>query len=244
MRLLFVILLALVICACSKSPAPSELPAQASHIKQNETKQRLSRYGNPAEYHVNGKTYQVMPVTSDFKQQGIASWYGPNFHKKRTSSGEVYDMYQMTAAHKTLPIPSVVKVKNLENNKEITVLVNDRGPFHGDRIIDLSYAAAKFLGMLKKGTANVTITRISDAKKPLISHYYLQVGAFSHLANAQSFAKKITNIVKQAQIHIENKSHQYLVQVGPISSLKASKAMQQKFINHGYNQTFSLLKLV
>jgi rare lipoprotein A len=116
-----------------------------------------SRYGNPANYEVLGKEYHVMQSAKGFTQNGIASWYGSKFHGQRTSDGEVYDMHKMTAAHKTLPLPSYVEVTNHNNGRKIIVRVNDRGPFHKGRIIDLSYAAAAKLGVTKTGTAPVTI---------------------------------------------------------------------------------------
>lgn len=120
----------------------------------------LSRYGNPASYMVSGKIYTLRSEKEPYHETGIASWYGPGFHRLRTSSGETYDMHSMTAAHKTLPIPCYVKVKNLQNGKEITVRVNDRGPFHEGRIIDLSYAAAKELGVVGSGTAMVDVSSV------------------------------------------------------------------------------------
>lgn len=124
----------------------------------------LSRYGNPATYEVFGKTYHVLKKTQHGDtQKGMASWYGTKFHGRRTSSGEPYDLYSMTAAHKNLPLPTYVSVKNLKNNREIIVKVNDRGPFVGDRIIDLSYAAAKKLGVFEHGTAPVSVTVIDPA---------------------------------------------------------------------------------
>ncbi|GAB1261661.1 septal ring lytic transglycosylase RlpA family protein [Aurantivibrio plasticivorans] len=116
--------------------------------------------GNKSPYTVLGKTYSVLPESHGFTQRGYASWYGRKFHGRRTSNGEVYNMYGMTAAHKNLPIPTFVTVRNIENGKEVIVRVNDRGPFHGDRIIDLTYAAAKKLGFVDKGTAMVEIAAI------------------------------------------------------------------------------------
>ncbi len=123
-----------------------------------------SKYGNKPSYSVLGKTYYVMDKPKDFKQTGIASWYGTKFHGRRTSSWEYYDMFAMTAAHKTLPLPSYVKVTNLENKRSTIVRVNDRGPFHDGRIIDLSYAAAHVLGVASKGTAPVSIELITPPK--------------------------------------------------------------------------------
>ena len=119
-----------------------------------------SRGGNKSTYEVWGKQYHVMPSSSGFTQRGLASWYGEKFHGHLTSNGEVYDMYAMTAAHKNLPLPTFARVTNLENGKAVIVRVNDRGPFHGDRIIDLSYAAASKLGYRKKGVANVLVEAI------------------------------------------------------------------------------------
>ncbi len=120
-----------------------------------------SKRGNPASYEVFGRTYYVMDSADGFVQQGIASWYGPDFHGKTTSSGDLYDMYKMTAAHKTLPIPAYVRVTNLENGKSSVVRVNDRGPFIEGRIIDLSFVAAQKLGVVANGTARVEI-RVLD----------------------------------------------------------------------------------
>ena len=119
-----------------------------------------SRGGNFTPYTVLGKTYRVMKSSKGYKERGDASWYGTKFHGRLTSNGERYDMYAMTAAHKSLPIPTYVTVKNLDNGREIIVRVNDRGPFHEGRIIDLSYAAASKIGMLKKGTARVEVEAI------------------------------------------------------------------------------------
>ena len=121
----------------------------------------LSKYGNPATYEVFGKTYRVAKTAKHGStQKGMASWYGTKFHGRRTSSGEPYDLYGMTGAHKHLPLPTYVCVKNLKNNREVIIKLNDRGPFVSDRIIDLSYAAAKKLGIYEVGTAPVSITVI------------------------------------------------------------------------------------
>lgn len=126
-----------------------------------------SRYGNGRDlgngpgYEVFGQWYSVMDSSADYKERGIASWYGKKFHGNLTSNREVYDMYEMTAAHKSLPLPTYVRVKNLRNNKSIVVRVNDRGPFIGNRIIDLSYSAALKLDMVQDGTAMVEVTAIN-----------------------------------------------------------------------------------
>lgn len=151
-----------------------ERPVSVSHIGEPVPKvEPRTRAGNSSPYKVLGKTYHVMQTPEGYKAQGVASWYGRKFHGRRTANGEIYDMYAMTAAHKTLPIPSYVRVTNLANKRSVIVRVNDRGPFHGDRIIDLSYTAAKKLGFENIGTAKVMVeyidpmTHQQSAPKPV-----------------------------------------------------------------------------
>jgi rare lipoprotein A len=125
-----------------------------------------ARSGNPPFYDVLGKRYYVLSSSVGYWERGVASWYGPGFHKVRTSIGEPYDMYGMTAAHKTLPLPAYVRVTNLQNGRSVVVRVNDRGPFVGNRIIDLSYSAAAKLGMLRNGTAMVDVRTIDPSEPP------------------------------------------------------------------------------
>ena len=137
-----------------RSDGSFEVPAYVRNLPK-------SRTGNMEQYTVFGKQYRVMDSAANFSETGKASWYGKKFHGRKTSSGEIYDMYAMTAAHKHLPIPTYVRVTNLENNKVIVVKVNDRGPFIGTRIIDLSYAAAQALDMAEQGVANVRVDGLS-----------------------------------------------------------------------------------
>jgi rare lipoprotein A len=125
-----------------------------------------SPYGNPPFYEVFGKRYFVLSSSADYVERGVASWYGPGFHKVRTSTGEIYDMYGMTAAHKTLPLPAYARVTNLQNGRSVVVRVNDRGPFVGNRIIDLSYTAAAKLDMLRDGTAMVEVRTVGPVSAP------------------------------------------------------------------------------
>jgi rare lipoprotein A len=127
-----------------------------------------ARRGNPPFYVVFGKRYYVLSSSVGYWERGVASWYGPGFHKVLTSTGERYDMYGMTAAHKTLPLPAYVRVTNLQNGRSVVVRVNDRGPFVSNRIIDLSYTAAAKLGMLRNGTAMVDVRTI-DPPAPVIT---------------------------------------------------------------------------
>ena len=123
-----------------------------------------SRGGNKSPYEVWGKKYWVMDSAQGYVAEGTASWYGNKFHGHKTSNGETYDMYSFSAAHKSLPLPSYVKVTNLDNQRSVIVRVNDRGPFHGDRLIDLSYAAAARLGYHKKGLARVKIEAVTPSQ--------------------------------------------------------------------------------
>jgi rare lipoprotein A len=149
-----------------------------------------SRYGNPPFYDVMGKRYFVLSSSVGYVERGVASWYGPGFHKVRTSTGEPYDMYGMTAAHKSLPLPAYVRVTNLQNGRSIVVRVNDRGPFVGNRIIDLSYTAASKLDMLRNGTAMVEVRSLEPASSnsPLVA----QTTAPTLAANAAPVAAPLT----------------------------------------------------
>jgi rare lipoprotein A len=141
-------------------PAPDGVPDAVPRIEPR------ARSGNPPFYDVFGKRYYVLSSSVGYWERGVASWYGPGFHKVRTSTGEPYDMYGMTAAHRTLPLPAYVRVTNLQNGRSIVVRVNDRGPFVGNRIIDLSYTAAAKLDMLRNGTAMVEIRTIDPTAPP------------------------------------------------------------------------------
>ena len=184
-----------------------------------------SRYGNPTSYEQDGRTYRVLASADNYKKRGVASWYGTKFHGRRTSSGEPYDMFKLTAAHKTLPIPCYAKVTNLDNGKQIIVKVNDRGPFRKNRVIDLSYAAAHKLGMAQRGTANVeveTITFAAGAKAQAEASdkaRFVQVGAYSNHATAQKLAKvldkEIRLPVKITSISRRGKKL-YRVRIGPV----------------------------
>ncbi|MFT4582633.1 MAG: rare lipoprotein A [Gammaproteobacteria bacterium] len=196
-----------------------------------------SRYGNPDSYEVFGERYHTLKSSQGFRERGIASWYGKDFHGRKTSSGEIYDMYQMTAAHKHLPLPTFVKVSNLENGRSTILRVNDRGPFHDNRIIDLSYSAALKLGLVEKGTAfvaieavgsaagskqsgspNAVIGRDIDKSDPL----YLQIGAFTERDNAERMLKQVSDALsKNVRIRTAKTGQQsiYRVQVGPIASV-------------------------
>jgi rare lipoprotein A len=152
-------------CVTAPAPVPSPAPpirAPAPVPSPQQSEPRSAR-GNPPFYEVLGKRYFVLPSATGYQERGVASWYGPGFHTKQTSNGERFDMYAMTAAHKSLPLPSWVEVTNLRNGRSVTVRVNDRGPFKDGRIIDLSYSAAEKLDMLRDGTTFVEVRALSGA---------------------------------------------------------------------------------
>lgn len=155
---------ALLLVACGGTPTRDGAPPRK--LNPNEIRdavpkrEPITKAGNKSPYTVLGQTYVIMPSAKGYRQTGIASWYGTKFHGQSTSNGDKYDLYEMTAAHKTLPIPTYVLVTNLENNKQAIVRVNDRGPFVSNRVIDLSYAAAVKLGYADKGTAFVEVVAI------------------------------------------------------------------------------------
>jgi len=157
----------------------------------------------PGTYEVFGKTYRIQPESLDYLEIGIASWYGKKFHGRLTSNGETYDMYNLTAAHKSLPLPTVVKVTNLDNGNSVQLRVNDRGPFHDDRVIDLSYAAAKQLGFAHQGTAPVVVEALDAINYPHLSRqetassYYLQIGAFSEAGGARALLSLISTLIAE-----------------------------------------------
>jgi rare lipoprotein A len=157
-----------------------------------------------------------MPSASGYRQEGVASWYGTKFHGELTSNGERYDLYAMSAAHKTLPIPSYVRVTNLGNGREVIVRVNDRGPFHGDRIIDLSYAAALKLGYQQQGTARVRIEAISFDAETQGRNHYLQVGAFSLLSSAQGRRSHLESFTHFPVDILLGDDGVHRVQIGPL----------------------------
>jgi len=214
-----------------------------------------SRYGNPESYVVFGQRYYVMKDATGHVEQGIASWYGKQFHGRRTSSGETYDMYAMTAAHKTLPLPTYVRVTNLKNGKHVVLRVNDRGPFHENRIIDLSYTAAAKLDILAAGTGLVEVralaargdaappapTPIPDA--PVISagtgEFYIQVGAFSIRANAEALRDRLGApgdfLVSISEAVIDGATL-YRVRIGPIDDVEIADSIVGSLSGLGVNE--------
>ena len=206
------------------SPAPESIP---DVIPRREPR---SAHGNPPFYSVLGKRYVVLATADGYLERGVASWYGPTFHGENTSNGEKYDMYGMSAAHKTLPLPTYARVTNLKNGRSIVVRINDRGPFVANRLIDLSYSAASKLDMLKEGTTLVEVkaltvqepdelTRSAETPPPTL---YVQAGAFADQRNAQRVLDKLhAGGVPSAFILAppDGQPPLYRVRLGPINSV-------------------------
>jgi rare lipoprotein A len=209
-------LVLVALAGCAREPVRPAPPPASSGVPRDEPRAKL---GNPPFYEVYGRRYVVLPTAAGYVEQGIASWYGPDFHGGRTATGETYDMNSMTGAHPTLPLPAWVRVTNLENGRSVVVRLNDRGPFAKGRIIDLSRAAAEQLDMVRTGTARVEVrslatggpsmaavppppsaglTPVSNEPAPVAAGpavagpaYYAQAGAFSSRSNAEALAARL-----------------------------------------------------
>jgi len=249
-------LLVLVACGSTgdKDSAPKNPPNVSNVPNAIPKDEPRSKYGNPASYEVFGKRYYTLKSSQGYHEKGIASWYGKKFHGRRTSSGEAYDMYAMTAAHKTLPLPSYLEVTNLNNGRKVIVKVNDRGPFHGNRLIDLSYSAATQLGIIGKGTGMVELRAITNGKvvaTPVTERIdtprmagsvglYLQVGAFSTEHSAGQLKAKLQGQIGDAVLIVPlNKpnGNLYRVRVGPLSNVEYGDSLASRLLDLGYNDS-------
>ena len=222
-----------------------------------------SKYGNGPVYEVLGKRYQVMGSSAGYRERGVASWYGKKFHGNLTSNREPYNMYAMTAAHKTLPLPTYVRVRNLRNDKSVIVRVNDRGPFVHNRIIDLSYAAALKLDMIKDGTSLVEVTAINfdepSGDRPVrqatppappastgapaaqTHRIFVQVGAFGDRANAERRLSALTIAgIRNAFIHEERAAGKvlYRVRIGPVADVVQYDVLVEELENLGITDPY------
>lgn len=195
-------------------------------------------------YYVFGKKYTTIKSSKGFTQKGIASWYGPKFHGRKTANGETYNMHEMTCAHKALPFNTMLEVKNLSNGKKIIVRVNDRGPFVNKRIIDLSFKAGKKLGIDITGTAPVIITSVDGYSKDDYMHqtFTIQVGAFSSMDNAKRLKKKLSAEFSPVFIKKFEKEGNifYRVRAGKFSGLKNAEKNEKKLKQKGYKNAFSI----
>ncbi|CUS48752.1 MAG: lytic transglycosylase RlpA [Idiomarinaceae bacterium HL-53] len=207
--------------------APDRTPTAAEIIDPVPRFEPYSRQGN-APYSLFGENYQIIDDVQNYEEVGIASWYGRKFHGHLTSNGEYFNMFSMTAAHKTLPLPSYVRVINLDNGREAVVRVNDRGPFHPGRIIDLSYAAAFRLGVTDTGTANVKIEVLQPELKTETNELglFVQIAATQSLESAQAAAQSVREkYALPATIREDEGLHKLLT--GPFSELEAARWLTQ-----------------
>ena len=206
-------------------------------------KEPLNKFSNRP-YKVFGKTYYPMTSLKPYTATGYATWYGKKYHGNKTSIGEVYDMYKMTAAHKTLPLPCYVKVTNLKNDKTVIVRVNDRGPFVKDRIIDLSYAAANRLEIIEKGSELVKVELIDLDKKVKVSkiskQIYIQAGLFSDEKNANNLINKIKKLgtVTNENIKKIKNEDQFQVLIGPFKNLPYAKIKKDELSDNFFINGF------
>lgn len=249
------IVLALLLSACS-TPPPTEKPAEVSDsapvrpIDAKDVEDAVPRpdailaVGNKSPYTVLGVSYEILDDVKNYKEKGIASWYGTKFNGRKTSNGEIFDLYQATAAHKTLPIPSYARVTNLNNGRSVVVRVNDRGPFHADRLIDLSYGAAVKLGYMEQGTAPVevevlNITGVDDRRNSVGGSYrYLQLGAFGAEASAQRLRAELEALVS-VPINISpvqsGDNMLFRVRIGPVANGEEMVEVRRVLEDNGYS---------
>jgi len=233
----------LALCACSvtaQRPAPAppaSAPPAAPPARGMESIpdavpriEPRSAHGNPPFYDVLGRRYYVLASADGYLERGVASWYGPTFHGGNTSSGEPYDMYGMTAAHKTLPLPCYARVTNLRNGKSIVVRINDRGPFVANRLIDLSYTAAAKLDMIREGTTLVEVRALSPTVPDELTRsaaqpppaLYVQAGAFADQQHAQRLLARLQAAGLERVFiasPLQNGTHLYRVRLGPVESV-------------------------
>lgn len=232
-------------------PIPADISRIPEPVPQYEP---LSRYGNRSPYTVLGQTYHVLPSADGYRERGIASWYGTKFHGRATSSLEPYDMYRFSAAHKALPLPSFARVTNLENGRSVIVRVNDRGPFHGDRLIDLSYAAAVKLGVHIKGTARVEVAAIDPGERssappspaaasspepplPIGTQTWLQVGSFAERDNARRVLQQLrsggVDASRMVRVRVAGQ-RVWRVRAGPLHDESAERSLRERLRTLGF----------
>lgn len=241
-------------CATSSKAPALKKPSGSTHtavIPESGVSGKL-----PRPYQVNGVWYQPLASSRGFRQRGLASWYGIPFHGRATSSGEIYNMYGNTAAHKRLPLGTLVQVRNLENGKRIVVPVNDRGPFIPGRIIDLSYGAAMALGIVGPGTAYVEIRAVGEAPppqsdspagiafvgRPETDGYLVQVGAFSDREKAEKLVTDLNRTYRGIRVstgpHPSASRKMYRVVVGQGDSFQAARQWAERLRADGYEDVF------
>lgn len=248
----FFICCALLLVGCTSEPnkrysleqdiAP-DTPISVEHIEDATPQYEPYSRGGNKDYSLLGGEYKIIKDARGFKQEGKASWYGKKFHGHLTSNGEIYDMYSMTAAHKELPLPSYVKVTNKDNGKTTVVRVNDRGPFHEGRIIDLSYAAALKLDVVRTGTANVeieviTVDKPTDEKKlQALPKFSIQVASSQHQDRVETLAQDLSQKLSlESYVHSSEEIHR--VFLGPFSDLMQTQQALEQVKGLGYSGAF------
>ncbi|MEZ9998890.1 septal ring lytic transglycosylase RlpA family protein [Vibrio lentus] len=248
-KMLSIVGLAVLINGCSSqeqkgrydidSDIAPDVPISVEHLEDAHPQYEPYSLGGNTDYTLRGEDYKIVKKTEGFTEKGKASWYGKKFHGHLTSNGEIYDMYSMSAAHKTLPIPSYVKVTNTDNNKTTIVRINDRGPFHEGRIIDLSYAAAYKLNVLRTGTANVEIEVITVAmptdanKKAALPQFIIQVATSPHEDRTEKLAKDLGEKLAVATF-LQPNDDNYRLMLGPFHdyALTQEKLEQVKLMGY------------
>jgi rare lipoprotein A len=237
-----------ILVLCCVMLASACVPKKTGVMQPPES--HLKPYQKP--YTVLGRRYEPLQTHAGFVQTGIASWYGQDFHGKKTSNGETYDMHAMTAAHKTLPLGVYVRVQNRENGREAVVRVNDRGPFVKGRVIDLSYAAAKALGVDIAGTAPVRIEALgyrgggagqyNAIENYDAGNYTVQVGSFKDYGNAERLSGEMKKLAGFSEIRTTNINGEVFnrVYAGRYNSLRAAEAAEREFSEHGYPGSFTV----
>ena len=226
-----------------KDDVAPQKPMSVDHIEEVIPQYEPYSLGGSRNYTVRGQRYQIIKDTKGFKEKGQASWYGKKFHGHLTSIGEVYDMYSMTAAHKTLPLPSYVKVTNTDNGRTTIVRVNDRGPFHPGRIIDLSFAAATKLDVINTGTANVEIEVIT-VEKPVtidnqstLSHYQIQVASSPHKDRVETLAQDLGQKLSVTSfVYSDKETHRVIL--GPFDDYNLTQKTLEQVKLLGYVSAF------
>ena len=249
----YVVLMILSVCVAGCGGATRWEGDSNQPVQKTTKSQKRSSRGNPPFYEVFGERYYVLNTSTGYRERGIASWYGKDFHGKKTSNGEIYNMYAMTAAHKTLPLGTFVRVHNLENNRRVEVRVNDRGPFVRGRIIDLSHTAANEIGIIGSGTARVEVIALAtpaatDGGKPrsyepvdlYSGNFTFQIGAFANRENAKRLTAKLNEKYSNAHIKVYDRGDQvfYRVRVGKFTTLKQAEAQESILIRDGYTDLF------
>lgn len=234
---------ALLLAACGGDGPPRSDGPPGRRLDADEVKDAVprpeprSRYGNRPQYEVLGKTYTVMNSAAGYRERGTASWYGNKFHGRRTSSGEPFDMYKATAAHRNLPLPTYAEVTNLDNGRKVIVRINDRGPFHSERLIDLSYGAAVRLGMAELGTARVEVRAITfdEQDHRLVGDTWLQAGAFGSKDSARNLADHLER-QGLGGVDVEREKGYYKVYVGPFDRVSELNAALGRIVELGYDR--------